>query len=77
MDFCKISWFQQSWKLWLCRKSLGMKLSEKTIQNCFRKAKISMESQESAIYENDDPFKPLDPIIYFVFFANFPTKIKL
>ena len=36
-----------------------------------------MESQESAIYENDDPFKPLDPIIYFVFFANFPTKIKL
>ena len=44
---------------------------EKTIQNCFRKAEVSVQSQESAmdendnllkevLYDNDDPIRELD-----------------
>ena len=35
-------------------------LTTKTIVNCFRKSKISIESQKAAIAEKDDPFKELE-----------------
>ena len=36
------------------------KVSETTIKNCFRRAGISQQSQETAENDNDDPFKGLD-----------------
>ena len=32
----------------------------KAVMNCFRKSKISSESQKAAIAEDDDPFKELE-----------------
>ena len=38
-------------------------LSTQTIVNCFQKSGISIESQETAIAEGDDPFRELQDII--------------
>ena len=35
------------------------RVSKETVQNCFRKAGLSQETQESAINDDDDPFKAL------------------
>ena len=35
------------------------RVSKETVQNCFRKAGLSQETQESAIDDDDDPFKAL------------------
>ena len=35
------------------------RVSKETIQNCFRCAGISLETQADAIEDNDDPFKSL------------------
>ena len=36
------------------------KVADTTVQNCFKRAGISKESQECAINDTDDPFKELD-----------------
>ena len=38
-------------------KKLGSVVTDQTISNCFRKSEISLEAQEGAIGEHDDPFK--------------------
>ena len=32
-------------------------MTEQTIRNCFRKSRISLEAQEGAMDDHDDPFK--------------------
>ena len=38
-------------------KKLGSVVTDQTISNCFRKSEISLEAQEGAMDEHDDPFK--------------------
>ena len=40
-------------------KKCWNKVSEKLIQNCFCKVRILMQSQESAIDQNDNPFNSI------------------
>ena len=35
------------------------KVKKETVQNCFRKAGIGSEAQQSALNDDDDPFKTL------------------
>ena len=40
----------------MLKKAWG-EVTEQTIRNCFRKSVISLEAQEGAMDDNDDPFK--------------------
>ena len=40
----------------MLKKAWG-EVTEQTIRNCFRKSGISLEAQEGAMDDNDDPFK--------------------
>ena len=40
----------------MLKKAWG-EVTEKTIRNCFRKSGISLEAQEGAMNDHDDPFK--------------------
>ena len=40
----------------MLKKALG-EVTEQTIRNCFRKSGISLEAQEGAMDDHDDPFK--------------------
>ena len=46
-------------KAMMMLKKVRDEATEKTIRNCFRKSGISLEAQEGAMDDHDDPFKGL------------------